>query len=750
MQLSELLRHPEDLDRLPGLKGEFTRKKATIDAQLKLGLQEQLALTQNGLTSVSDGQRTVNLIKDEMMKIDKLCAEAQNMIRDFPHINLVAMTHRNFSQVEEMRESIETFDEKISELETLLSRDEQELENQPNLLSIHYGLTKLRDVRDEAMEQIRRADDASLEETLQTYFTKLDEVVEWFDEHVGTACMNLIPLVQQDNSGMVVRLAVIIEEEERHDKKVKALQDAKKDHKELASRFKSINTGPNQLRGYKEKFMQAIEMYAQAQFEKTAESFLEDPDKLEKNFRWFFNDLNVVKLGMQTLMPKKWKIFRTYTEIYHKGMHDWLINFIDDPDLPPANMLSIVHWTEKYYSKMGKLGWKASDLQPQVLDDREGDLVREFRQLIVKSVDEWMDRMFEADQKSFLEKESGTLDNDEHGYFRTKTLADMWRMLREQVLVAGNSDRADVTEGVVDAMFRALKLRQTTWEKLIDDEANKYKLPASESDGLQVLQDWLIAIANDQISCIDDNEETNQFGYLTRFKKDFETLVTPKYVVNANTEMDALRDGYVDLGTHCISTFVSMIFSVDFRSIMTEFFTAKWYSEYSMRRITSTFDDYIGDYANTDPNSGYTGVLHQSLVDILVEELADELLVRYLSSVRNKGVKFRRSDAFAEKFRDDVVTAFAFFEKFPETALHLKEKWRVVNYMVRMLEADKSAVASVYEEFKRGYWDISLPWVESVLRARDDFDRSMLKEIKAKAAEVYVERGPETIMSKVR
>lgn len=740
VKLADLLRHPEDLDKIPFLKSEFIRKKVAVDGQLKVGLKEQLEVTQAGMTSIGDGQRMVNQIKEEMMKIDKLCAEAQNMIRDFPNINLVSQIHRNFSRVEEMKSNIESFEERLNDIEALLREDDQDIENQPNILKVHYGLTQLRDIRDDALDQIQRASDTSLEATLQDYFTRLDDVVEWFDDHVGTASMNLIPLVQADNKGMVVRLALIIEEEEKSDKKVKAMQDAQREYKDLASRFKSINSGPKQLRGYKEKFLTAIEFYAQAQFETAARSFLEEPDKLEKILRWYFNDLYVVRIGMVTLMPKKWKIYKTYTNIYHKLMHNWLIKRIDDPELSPPHMLSIIDWSEKYYAKMSKLGWNQPDLQPEVLDNRESELISEYRQLIVKSVDEWMDRMFATDRAAFTDRRPDTLENDEHGYFRTKTLGDMWRMLREQTLVAGNSGRADVTEGVIDSMFIALKSRQRIWRKMVDDESSKYKNPSPDHEGLQVLQDWLVAVANDQIACIDDNEDVDQLGYLTRFQRDFEPLVTPKYMTNASSEVENLRDGFVDAGTHCITTFVSLIFAIDFRSTIPEIFTPKWYTEYAMKRMTTTFDDYIGDYSS---------VLHHSLRDIFVEELSDELLVRYLCCVRNKGAKFRRSDPFTEKFKDDVLTAFEFFQKFPDFPT-IKQKWRVMDFLVRMLEADKSGVVAVYEAFKREYWDLQMSWVESVLRSRDDYDRGMLGNVKAKASEVYIERGPETIMSKLK
>lgn len=780
-KLAELLRHPDDLSKILSLKSEFTRKKTAVDSQLRMGLQEQLSITQSGMTAISDGQRTVNLIKEEMMKIDRLCVEAQDMIRDFPFVDKVARMHANFAQVEDMMNSIEGFAQGLDDLEQLLREDDQDMENQSNLLAIHYGLTKLRDVRDKAMDQIKN-EDSSLElinnlqlesgATLQDLFTRLDEVVDWFDEHVGTACMNLIPLVQAGNNGMVVRLALIVEEEEKKDRQVKALQDAQREFKDLASRFMQMNAmGQKELRGYKEKFLEAIRINAQAQFDESGEAFLEDPEKLEKSVRWYFNDLNTVKLGMQNLMPKKWKIFKTYVNIYHNLMHDFLISRVEDPQLNPPHMLAIVHWVAKYYSKMEKLGVSGLELIPHVIDDRETDLVREYRNLITKAVDQWMDRIASTDKQAFIDRKENSLDTDPEGHFRTKTLGDMWRMFREQLNVASSSQRPDVVEGVVDAMINTLKGRQDMWKSLADSETRKLSLPLPNSplpndpqdpaQSIQSLQDWLVALANDQIACIDDHEEAGQISYLTTFRRDYEALVTPAYSITANIEVETLSNNYVDLGTHCISLFVSLIF-VDFRPVLAQFFTPSWYSQKGMAQIIATFEDYLADY---------THVLHPSLRDVLVEELADELLVRYLSAIRNKSVKFRRNDPFTEKIKDDIVTAFEFFGRYEASFPTIKDKYRAVNSMVSLLSAEKGPgsseygfVSEAYENFKRENWDLQIGWVEAVLRTRDDFDRGMLNAVKSRAAEMsahadFGERedrivggvgGGETVMGKVR
>ncbi|KAH8677783.1 exocyst complex component Sec6 [Xylariales sp. PMI_506] len=744
VKLSELLRHPDDLDKLPAMKLEFLRKKAAVDSQLRGGLRDQLETTQTGMNGLTDGQKAVLAIKDEMMKIEKLCSESQNMIKDFASIDLVSQAHRNFGAVEAMRKNLEMFNERLNGVENMLREDEADKETMPNLLAVHYELTQLRNIRDDAMEQIQRADDASLQSTLEDYFSRLDEAVDWFDEHIGLIALNLISLLIADNNSLVVRLAIIVEAEEKSDQRVEALQEALKDHKEMATRFQSITDGAKKVRGYKDKFLKAINLNCDQQFSEIKEDFLGDPDALAKIVKWYFNDLNAVKQGMVPLMPKKWKILKTYGNIYHQLMHDFLVGMIDDPEATSAHTLAIINWPEQYYKKMKKLGFSENELQPHVIDNREQELVKGFRDLIIKFLDEWIERIFAQERRDFADRsvEGANLDADEYGYFRTKNLVDMWRMLREQVDAAGNSGRTDVAEGVIDAMYLRLRNRLQSLQKLLEDEVTKFETgKATDLEGLQPLQDWLVATANDQIACVDDIEEEGRFGYLTSFKQKYEPLVTPQYLERAETEYELLQGSYFDFSTWCINKFIRLIFTVDFKSAMLTFFTPEWYKGAVMKQLIATFEEYLGDYGS---------VLHHSLVDIFTEIFADELLARYLMCVRNKGAKFRRVDPFQDKVFNDISMAFEFFRSLPNVGESITQTWRVTEPFLDLLTAEKDAIPDVFEDFKTRYWDLQISWVEAVLRSRDDFERSMLNAVKARAAQMDVVRGPETIMGKVK
>lgn len=748
LKLAELLRNPDDLDKMASLKTDFFRKKAAVDAQLKLGLGEQLKLTQAGMGSIKDGQRIVNEIKEEMIKIDRLCAEQKDMIRNFPEINEVAKAHRNFTAVEVMKNNIETFNDKLDDLSRLIGEDDADMESQANLLQIHYGITQLRHLREDAMDQAKRSDDDSLEGTLQEHFTRLDEAIEDFDDHVGQACMNLIPLLLSNNTSLVVRLAIVIEEEEKFDLRTKELMQAQKEFKNVASRFQALATGAHELRGYKDKFLEAIKSYAQQQVDVSNDAFIDDPDKLEKSVRWFFNDLNAVKLGMTNLMPKKWRIFRTYVKIYHGLMSDWLRSKSDDKGCAPTHMLAIIHWKDKYYSKMEKLGANVKDLEPPLPGGKDSDLVREYRQLITDKIEQWMNQMNKTDKEDFLARKETSLEKDEHGRFRLKTLSDLWRMLREQLIVAGQSDLTDICEGVTDAMFRALKTRQDMWTNLVNAEITHYSRPGVEHEAIQTLQDWLIALANDQIVSIADAEANfGDLGYLPRFQQDFESVVSADYAEAAETKVETLKEGVTDLGFRCIAVFVKLMFVIDFRTIMTEFFTSAWYGRQSiMGQIITTFEDYLGDYNE--------GVLHHLLSDLLISELSKNLVIAYLGAVRNKGAKFRQG--YQDRLREDISAVFEFFKKFPDSFEDVKTEWSVVNKVTFLVDADKHAIVAEFKPFLQEYWDVKLSWVEALLRTRDDIDwgplgdgKNIMKQIRAEAANMRVERGVDTIMSEV-
>ena len=70
-----------------------------------------------------------------------------------------------------------------------------------------------------------------------------------------------------------------------------------------------------------------------------------------------------------------------------------------------------------------------------------------------------------------------------------------------------------------------------------------------------------------------------------------------------------------------------------------------------------------------------------------------------------------------------------------DSSAAVSQRWRAVEFFLKLLESDKTQVQFAFLEFKQNYRDVHISWVEAVLRSRDDFERSMLNAVKAKAAE---------------
>lgn len=85
------------------------------------------------------------------------------------------------------------------------------------------------------MNQAREADD-DVRKTLEDYFATMDNTLETFDERVGLIAMSLIDIVRAGNVSLVVRLAKIVEAEERNDEKILALKEAEESNPELAAK----------------------------------------------------------------------------------------------------------------------------------------------------------------------------------------------------------------------------------------------------------------------------------------------------------------------------------------------------------------------------------------------------------------------------------------------------------------------------------------------------------------------------------
>ncbi|RPA77353.1 exocyst complex component Sec6 [Ascobolus immersus RN42] len=732
-KLPELLRHPEDLDKLVAFQADFQRKKTHVDSQLKAQLKAQIEATEAGMNAISNGQRTITQIKEEMQKIDKLCQEAQDLVEEFPIISKVSKIHKNFLAVEEMKRNLNELDAKLNLVDDMLRDDYgEDISNpMPNLLPIHYYITQLRDFEFEALHNQGEALDPDVRSSLQQYFEPLADRIALFDERLGIIGMNMLELIKAGNTGLVVRAAKIIDQEERSDSLIEARKAAQNSQRDLQLNFKSIQMAAREPRGYKQRFFDCIKSMIQARFEGIKQEFWDDPGTLDDNLLWYFEDLTVAKEQLPELMPAKWNIFDMIVGFYTAEMRNFLNEITTEPPKDPndenpvtiygEHILVVILWVSHYNKQMKAL--KIPNTSDYIIDDSK--LIKDYLQLIVSKMEEWMITMVNQDTQAFTQR-AKPVEADDTGRWGMQNAVIMFQMINQQIEVACDSNKGSVVAGTVEEIARLLKNRQETWDNLCKDEVTLYQnAPEQAADGLL---DYLIAVANDQIKCANYAEATSAKTV---------ALLSKKFGGLVQASFDNAIDGFVLTATNVVHKMVDVIF-VDLKPAFQELFTPAWYGGGQVGAITETINSYIQDPCET--------ALDPDLLTGLIEELSAQTVVSYLSAVKNKGCKFNGHEAI-NQIRTDVQIAFSFFTEYLPHEV-VKNQWFALESLMKIVSAQgKEPLKKELERFKESYWDASTAWIEAVVKAREDYNKSLLEAVRETAA--YTRGENETIMARV-
>ena len=87
--IGEYLQSPDDLVKVAAFRKKLEKEKASIDARLKSGIKEQLDATREGLKKLLSTRNNVQLIKEEMQTVDRMCTDPQHEVLTFDQISRV-------------------------------------------------------------------------------------------------------------------------------------------------------------------------------------------------------------------------------------------------------------------------------------------------------------------------------------------------------------------------------------------------------------------------------------------------------------------------------------------------------------------------------------------------------------------------------------------------------------------------------------------------------------------------------------
>ena len=452
---------------------------------------------------------------------------------------------------------------------------------------------------------------------------------------------------------------------------------------------------------YRSKVMKAISDTIKDSFDAAYMQYERNPTAFLENLGWIYQDLIVVERDIVACFPQDWDIYAHFVREYHKALDSAIQRLLASE--PDANTLLALHsWLKEYESNMKELEIPPEYLEPPLLGGNEWSVIDDYLKPIVKKLDEWSANLMKTELTGFSSRaEPPELDAD--GQYGMQGAVILFQMINQQVDAVMESGQGVILARVVSEINRVMRGAQDQWTRLVDAEYKKTTERPEETP--RGLVEYVAALANDQIKSAD---------YAEALSARLEPLVSGKYRVTIHERLNDAIDGYLDVAKKCTQTLIDIIFN-DLRPATKQLFQGPWYDG-TIVQIVETMRDYMLDHQTH---------LNSSLFELLVEDLLDAFLVVYLTALAN--TQKLRMPAAVERIKDDVSEAFKFFSTI-KPAKELESYFEVMEMVLSLLETSKSLAFLSFWSFAKVHGP-NLAFVESLMRARGDLNRSSVNEV---------------------
>ncbi|PKI84454.1 SNARE-binding exocyst subunit S6 [Malassezia vespertilionis] len=745
--LAEYLKSPDDISKIAALRRKLSREHASLSAKLKSGAKDQLEATRDGLLQLQSTRREVAGIHEAFSQVESMFKEPTQAdlstgtketrgAKSFRIISELSQLRRALGETSCMLAKFETMQYEIHALSQLVTQYQSDLlGSAPHLLLLHHNVAKWEQFRNETLH-VAASSNAATQEQLVALLAPLDDLLGAFETYLMLLSAHVLDLVRHGQQSVVVCLLKIFERESREDEKTAAIKLAKRANIEGASRFPSIAAYAHTIKLYRLKFQETIYITTQRALQQCWDCAQEpSPLRMYEEVDWFYKDLDLVRDAVVPLFPSDYHVYKIYVETYHRALSDLLREKVSLSDSGANMLLELYHVAQEHQNRLmdTSKGIQESWIEPSLLGGREKTIMDDYLALLKRKVDEWSATLMHDEVTAFVSREKPP-EEGQGGLYIMSGCVILFRMVNQQIDTAANAGDPTLLVRAIDHACTVMHNIQTRWIQIVQQEFKKQteaKRPEEVNGGLV---EYMIALANDQLSSADQTE-----ALLHRV----ESIVAPQHMAHVREYLDNTLNGFLDISKHCIQLLVEIVL-FDLRPAFRDLFTfPAWYVEGTTTSIAETIRDYTSDYAaRLEPN----------LFDVLSDDLVTRLLTAYLIALR-QSARLRMPNA-AERFLQDANELHLLISSIrPADEAH--NRVEVLHLIHAILSSSPSMVFLPYWSFAKVHGP-NLAFFEALLRARDDMERpdvtsimdSARRKVKQEGMTDVPESGP-TIMSAV-
>ena len=706
--LSKQLKFPEDLHtKMPLLKKRYASELSSLSAQLASQIQLSVSNVHSGMDVLVESERKIDLIRENLGHVEQLSREASNLIDNFEYINQISRCNQNFSKTRQVLEKFQDLDGELERVKELLDQDdrEDEIPSCDNVLLVHYYLWKLEDFRCRIMAQMQDST-SDIILVLQRYFQKLDVLADRFNVMIWRIVARLDWYAMNGQGDVVVKIAKIIEKEEKEDELALEVQQGVKSDKEAARQAALFNSFrlQRERKNYRSKLFDTLNNSIITKFRTQVKESINEISECLDKMNFFVQDLDMIKEIYEPRFPPKYRILDYLVTQYHRNIYD-ILNSIITKDIGPSDILQIIGWVKEYYEIMAERFAVESDLlEPPLLDKKEPMLIQEYMTMSKQKLNEWIGNLMQAEEKKFVNRE-GAPETDSNGKYFTTAAIDLFQIVKQHLDPVSNCTKGRLLFDVVMEISRGIQSFQKGMIAVMEREAALF---AEKEDSIAAgFEDYVIMIAN---SCLRFIE------FMDEISKQIENDLDDSFKIEATAALKACNDGFLKVAKTSNQILLDCVFKLC-KPLFPQFFTSTWYGGEVQETIFATFDDYLIDYVEKT---------EEYLFGKLVMEILEKFILSYLDALRSKNAKLK--DNFIEIMQDDYQLLVEFFSKY-RPQKRIQRACEPIEKIISLLGSSEDSVFLDFYALFQAYADVPFSFIEEILAKRNDLEKAQLKAI---------------------
>ncbi|KAM8711410.1 hypothetical protein ACLKA7_000533 [Drosophila subpalustris] len=624
--IQNMLQRPGQLEKVEQYRHRIARKKASVEALLKTGMQNQLEGVRVGLKQLETCMQDVREVRRRMDEVERLLEGVPDVYDALEVVREENTKHSQYATAMENLKHIFNVDASVQKTMALIDEDK--------LLNAHQCLSDLENSRDDLLYELHKQpkQHASDKITLKRHFEKVDTVSQALEKKIRLILSRTLNTVRKKPTVIVTALR-IIEREEKND--------------QFAVQQQKV-TGflpPGRPKAWRKMIMDVLQAAVGtriegSKLEERADNKMWLVRDLEILRQIILEDLRVVKSLCVPCFPPHYDIFNEYVKFYHEGLSSYLDSIVRS-GLEGNEYVSMLAWVTHTYPGVELMSHPDLNVEvnklagPLLRQEHLKALENEYLQNMQSNYQEWMTKAAQTEKQEWFSEM--VPDQDEH-YYHTSAPVIIFQMIDQHLQVTNTIHQELTFKALVMSIQQVEIFGQTYLKNVIELKEHHFR----NRDQIKYFTHYIITIVNNSQKMRELAQQMKQLYWpksRTDHYEDFEKLLGTFQRIRAHAANYLLEEAFLDMECH-----------------FNDLFTAKWLaSTIAVDTICVTLDDYFQDYNHLWPAN----------FEMVINEAQKLLAKRYIRALLSKRLSKPRAecDAITRKINQEAKRFKLFFEK---------------------------------------------------------------------------------------